>query len=210
MASKNTTTKTAGDSITTSRATSALPTTAVLNPLADLGLTSTKTKINDDTASVSNSDMASSVSSRGRRRRRNRNKGGGAANALTSGMKAPAVLPRIQESKPVRLQLGLNLDVDLELKAHIEGDVSLSLLAEKKYKPRKSPELKVAEDGTAMDKEELFHMRLGRLKLRQKWIDREISSSLTLSVMIGLVVLGFISGFLTAKMGDLIPIPFIS
>lgn len=30
--------------------------------------------------------------------------------------------------KPVRLQLGLNLDVELELKAKIRGDVIISLL----------------------------------------------------------------------------------
>ena len=32
------------------------------------------------------------------------------------------------ETKPVRLQLGLNLDVELELKARLQGDVSLTLL----------------------------------------------------------------------------------
>ena len=40
----------------------------------------------------------------------------------------PTAMPRLAESKPVRLQLGLNLDVELELKAKLQGDVSLTLL----------------------------------------------------------------------------------
>jgi hypothetical protein len=73
----------------------------------------------DDSAS----DVGSSVDSRGRRRRRN-NK----ALAAAGGLSQPAVLPRLAETKPVRLQLGLNLDVELELKARLQGDVSLTLL----------------------------------------------------------------------------------
>lgn len=44
------------------------------------------------------------------------------------GLVQPAVLPRLAETKPVRLQLGLNLDVEVELKARLQGDVSLTLL----------------------------------------------------------------------------------
>ena len=43
-------------------------------------------------------------------------------------MSGPAVMPRLAETKPVRLQLGLNLDVEVELKARLQGDVSLTLL----------------------------------------------------------------------------------
>ncbi|OIW34508.1 hypothetical protein CONLIGDRAFT_638863 [Coniochaeta ligniaria NRRL 30616] len=75
----------------------------------------------DDSAS----DVGSSVSSRGGRRRRRRNN---KALAATGGLAQPAILPRLAETKPVRLQLGLNLDVELELKARIQGDVSLTLL----------------------------------------------------------------------------------
>lgn len=72
----------------------------------------------DDSAS----DLASSVDSRGRRRRRN-NKA-----LAPGGLGQPAVLPRLADTKPVRLQLGLNLDVEVELKARLQGDVSLTLL----------------------------------------------------------------------------------
>lgn len=83
------------------------------DPLADLR------RQLDDSAS----DAASSVDSRGRRRRRNNKQ-----LATTGGIKTGPVLPRLAETKPVRLQLGLNLDVELELKARIQGDVSLTLL----------------------------------------------------------------------------------
>ncbi|KAL2269972.1 hypothetical protein VTJ83DRAFT_2156 [Remersonia thermophila] len=71
----------------------------------------------DDSASD-----ASSVDSRGRRRRRNNKQ------LARGGLTDPAVLPRLADTKPVRLQLGLNLDVELELKARLQGDVSLTLL----------------------------------------------------------------------------------
>jgi len=71
----------------------------------------------DDSASD-----ASSVDSRGRRRRRNK------ALQKSGGLSQPAVLPRLADTKPVRLQLGLNLDVEVELKARLQGDVSLTLL----------------------------------------------------------------------------------
>lgn len=74
----------------------------------------------DDSAS----DLASSVDSRGRRRRRNKQQ----QLATTGGLKTGPVLPRLAETKPVRLQLGLNLDVEVELKARLQGDVSLTLL----------------------------------------------------------------------------------
>ncbi len=74
----------------------------------------------DDTAS----DMGSSVTSRGGRRRRRRNK----VVAPGGNLAQPAILPRLADTKPVRLQLGLNLDVEVELKARLQGDVSLTLL----------------------------------------------------------------------------------
>ncbi|RSL50776.1 hypothetical protein CEP54_011746 [Fusarium duplospermum] len=73
----------------------------------------------DDSASE-----ASSIDSQGRRRRRRNNK----QLATRDGIKTGAVLPRLAETKPVRLQLGLNLDVEVELKARLQGDVSLTLL----------------------------------------------------------------------------------
>lgn len=73
----------------------------------------------DDSASE-----VSSVDSQGRRRRRRNNK----QLATRDGIKTGAVLPRLAETKPVRLQLGLNLDVEVELKARLQGDVSLTLL----------------------------------------------------------------------------------
>ncbi|KAM0329973.1 hypothetical protein ACHAQA_004142 [Verticillium albo-atrum] len=83
----------------------------------------------DDSAS----DAASSVDSRGRRRRRSRNNKALAAKGQggpvgASGLQGPGIMPRLAETKPVRLQLGLNLDVEVELKARLQGDVSLTLL----------------------------------------------------------------------------------
>jgi len=76
-----------------------------------------------------NSSDASSVDSRGnRRRRRNNHNKALAQKGPVGGLTNPAVLPRLAETKPVRLQLGLNLDVELELKARLQGDVSLTLL----------------------------------------------------------------------------------
>ncbi len=40
---------------------------------------------------------------------------------------APVVRPE-KGSKPVRLQLGLNLDAELELKAKLRGDIKISLV----------------------------------------------------------------------------------
>ncbi|KAJ4406311.1 hypothetical protein N0V85_004540 [Neurospora sp. IMI 360204] len=70
-----------------------------------------------------NSDGISSVDSRGRRRRRNKG-----AVQKQGGINGPQILPRLADTKPVRLQLGLNLDVEVELKARLQGDVSLTLL----------------------------------------------------------------------------------
>lgn len=79
-----------------------------------------------------NSSDASSIDSRGNRRRRRRNNNSHnkalAQKGPVGGLTNPAVLPRLAETKPVRLQLGLNLDVELELKARLQGDVSLTLL----------------------------------------------------------------------------------
>lgn len=95
------------------------PPRAVDNVLADLH------RQLDDSASES----GSSVDSRGnRRRRRRRNRNNNNQLAPAGGIKTGPPLPRLAETKPVRLQLGLNLDVELELKARLQGDVSLTLL----------------------------------------------------------------------------------
>jgi hypothetical protein len=78
----------------------------------------------DDSASES----GSSVDSRGGRRRRRRRRNNNNQLAPAGGIETGPVLPRLAETKPVRLQLGLNLDVELELKARLQGDVSLTLL----------------------------------------------------------------------------------
>lgn len=70
------------------------------------------------------SSNAGSTSSGRRRRRARKNKGALAGLAAT----AAPVIQRLEHIKPVRLQLGLNLDVELELKARVQGDVSLTLL----------------------------------------------------------------------------------
>ncbi|CAM1507108.1 Fc.00g067490.m01.CDS01 [Cosmosporella sp. VM-42] len=147
----------------------------------------------DDSAS----DLGSSVDSRGRRRRRNNKQ-----LASTGGIKTGPVLPRLAETKPVRLQLGLNLDVELELKARLQGDVSLTLLVEKKKTSRESTELKPNFSGEVCV-EELFFMRIGVISFRQKWLDREVSSSLTATVMFGIGVAGFLAGFMSSRLLDI-------
>ncbi|KAK1837252.1 hypothetical protein QBC39DRAFT_246508, partial [Podospora conica] len=147
----------------------------------------------------SNSDGASSVGSRGSRRRRNRNNNKALAPASNAGgLTNPAVLPRLADTKPVRLQLGLNLDVELELKARLQGDVSLTLLVEKKTpapRPSSSTELKPDLLGR-VECAEIFFLRLGVLRLRQRWIGREVSTSLTAAAAAALVGGGFVAGVL--------------
>lgn len=95
------------------------------NPTRDEVLADLRRQLGNNAGNDSASD-ASSYDSNGRRRRRRRNN-----RALTTAggaLPAPAVLPRLAETKPVRLQLGLNLDVEVELKARLVGDVSLTLL----------------------------------------------------------------------------------
>ncbi|GAB1311093.1 hypothetical protein MFIFM68171_01303 [Madurella fahalii] len=149
----------------------------------------------DDSASD-----ASSVDSRGRRRRRN-NKQLAQAGGLTN----PAVLPRLADTKPVRLQLGLNLDVEVELKARLQGDVSLTLLVEKQpsARPSSSAELVPDASGVVADEyAELFYMRVGRFRLRQRWINREVSPSLTAAVVLLVATAGFVLGFAAARYWD--------
>ncbi|KAK5658699.1 hypothetical protein OQA88_1508 [Cercophora sp. LCS_1] len=150
----------------------------------------------DDSAS----DVASSVGSRGSRRRRNRNNNKALAQA--GNLNAPAILPRLADTKPVRLQLGLNLDVEVELKARLQGDVSLTLLVEKKPTKRPSTQLRPDLNGVVDGAEELFYMRLGVLRLRQRWIDREVSSSLTVAVALGIAAGGFVAGVLVSRWFD--------
>ncbi|KAK1769886.1 hypothetical protein QBC33DRAFT_556307 [Phialemonium atrogriseum] len=152
------------------------------------------------------SDVGSSVDSRGGRRRRRRNN---KALATTGGLSAPYTLPRLADTKPVRLQLGLNLDVELELKARLQGDVSLTLLVEKKQTPRPSTELKPDSSGV-VEKAELFYMRIGTLRLRQRWIDQELSQSLTVTVAFGLSLGGFVVGFVTSRWLGAVPLPYLS
>jgi hypothetical protein len=64
--------------------------------------------------------------------------------------------------------------------------------------PRTSTELKASLCGV-VEKAEIFYMRIGTLKLRQRWIDREVSPSLTLLVGLGIAAGGFFVGFWTSR-----------
>jgi hypothetical protein len=77
-------------------------------------------------SSNAGSSASSSGGGRGGRRRRRRKP----KPKATLISKAPPVVLRSEakDAKPVRLQIGLNLDVELELKAKIVGDISLSLV----------------------------------------------------------------------------------
>ncbi|KAK4242378.1 hypothetical protein C8A03DRAFT_11431, partial [Achaetomium macrosporum] len=159
----------------------------------------------DDSASD-----VSSVDSRGGRRRRSRSRRNNnkqlaqTGTGTGGGLAGPTVLPRLAETKPVRLQLGLNLDVEVELKARLQGDVSLTLLVEEKpsARPSSSAELRPNARGAVDEYAELFYMRLGRFSLRRRWIDREVSPSLTAAVALLIALGGFVLGFVAAKVLD--------
>lgn len=72
---------------------------------------------------------------------------------------------------------------------------------EKKQAPRPetSAELKPDWNG-CVTAAELFYMRLGTLKLRQRWVDREVSESLTIAVATGLLTLGFVVGLVVGRL----------
>lgn len=72
---------------------------------------------------------------------------------------------------------------------------------EKKQGQRDSTELKPDRAGE-VSVEELFFMRLGTLKFRQNWLDREVSPSLTRAVMFGIGLVGFLSGFVACRLLD--------
>lgn len=72
---------------------------------------------------------------------------------------------------------------------------------EKKKAARKSTELKPNMLGE-VSAEELFFMRLGTLRLRQTWLDREVSASLTASVMLAIGAAGFLLGFVSSRLID--------
>jgi hypothetical protein len=65
--------------------------------------------------------------------------------------------------------------------------------------PRTSRELKPSLSGV-VEKAEIFYMRIGTLRLRQRWIDQEVSPSLTLVVGLGIAAGGFLVGFWTSKL----------
>lgn len=52
------------------------------------------------------------------------------------------------------------------------------------------------------DVDEMFHMRLGKFSFRQRWIDREISPSLTAAVMFSIAAGGFVAGFAASRLLD--------
>jgi len=64
---------------------------------------------------------------------------------------------------------------------------------------RPGEELRLDAQGV-VDKKELFFMRIGTLRLRQRWIDREISPSLTGAVALGIAIGGFALGVLSTRL----------
>jgi hypothetical protein len=56
----------------------------------------------------------------------------------------------------------------------------------------------------------MFFMRIGVLKFRQRWLDREVSESLTAAAVLGILAVGFVAGFATSKLldsWDFLPLP---
>ncbi|KAL8350481.1 hypothetical protein RB598_005675 [Gaeumannomyces tritici] len=121
---------------------------------------------------------------------------------------APAQTAEKKKGVP-RLQLGLNLNVDLELKAHLEGELTIALLVEDKpsTRPTSSTELKLvpspsllreggcARGVTTTGGREVFFMRVGRLRLARRWLDGTGPAALIVAV----AALGFAAGYVTAS-----------
>ncbi|KAK1974726.1 hypothetical protein LZ30DRAFT_607303 [Colletotrichum cereale] len=193
--------------------------------LAELGLQvdDSASSAGGSTTGISTIDSGISVNGGGggsgsgrRRRRRNRNRsnqGGGnnAVNINNNGgngkgslnKQATVTIPRQgagdRDEKPVRLKLGLDLDVDLELKAKLKGDICISLVAERKtFSKRGSTRAKPNWRGE-VGVEEIFHMRIGRFRFRQRWIDREVSESLTVAVGFCIAAGGFVAGLAASR-----------
>ncbi|GKT40088.1 uncharacterized protein ColSpa_00269 [Colletotrichum spaethianum] len=189
--------------------------------LAELGLQAddSASSVGGSSTGISAIDSGVSVNSNGsgrRRRRRNRNRnnqsannangsnnnnnGSGNGNGNLSRQKT-VTIPRQgsdRDEKPVRLKIGLDLDVDLELKAKLKGDICLSLVVERKFSKRESMRVKPNWRGD-VDVEEMFHLRVGKFSFRQRWIDREVSSSLTAAVGFCIAAGGFVAGFAASR-----------
>ncbi|KAH8802089.1 hypothetical protein F5882DRAFT_154154 [Hyaloscypha sp. PMI_1271] len=200
----------------------ASPTTATLP--ADLSNGMSKDAIIEDLRRrLEESELSSnacSSSSGGRRRRRSRkpksslapNLAATAAPALPLLSKTAATTTKKtkpKETKPVKLVVGLNLNLELELKARIEGDITLSLVVEKKGRkslpPRCMEKPMNKKSGGVTEVFDVCYIRMGTFSFRQKWIEREVSDSLTAVVALGVlglgIIVGFICGWATANSG---------
>ncbi|KAK2039100.1 hypothetical protein LZ31DRAFT_599096 [Colletotrichum somersetense] len=193
--------------------------------LAELGLQvdDSASSVGGSTTGISTIDSGISVDGsasgggrrRRRRRNRNRNNQGGENNAIdinnnssnengNFNKQATVTIPRHgggdRDERPVKLKLGLDLDVDLELKAKLKGDICISLVAERKtFSKRGSLRVKPNWRGE-VDVEEIFHMRIGRFRFRQRWIEREVSESLTVAVAFCIAAAGFVAGLAASRL----------
>ncbi|KAJ4405432.1 hypothetical protein N0V82_010318 [Gnomoniopsis sp. IMI 355080] len=169
-----------------------------------------------DTASVFSSDSTgTTTSSNGRRRRRRRNNNNNKnassllANVTTTNSNGLPPIPCKGSSggggggkKPAKLAVGLNLDVELELKAKLGGELTLSMVLEEKPKPRNCPELRMPGEGEFVATE-LFYMRIGTLRYSRRWIDPDavLRGQIFLTALSALVLLlaGFALGWVAAR-----------
>ncbi|TLS24743.1 hypothetical protein PpBr36_08957 [Pyricularia pennisetigena] len=135
---------------------------------------------------------------------RSSNRNGAHSTYRSSASNATEEIPRPTERRKVpKLQLGLNLDLELELKARIDGNVTLCLLVEQEETPRPPssielprPPGRLVEGATVST--ELYHMRIGRLRLGRRWIERDVSASLTATAVAAVAAAGFALGLLVA------------
>lgn len=54
------------------------------------------------------------------------------------------------------------------------------------------------------ERKEMFYMRIGQMSFRQNWVEREVSSLLTLTVCLLILALGILIGFVVGKWVDLV------
>ena len=71
---------------------------------------------------------------------------------------------------------------------------------EKKQTARPSEEM--IADAAGCVRTELFFMRVGTLRLSQRWSEKQVSPELTAVAVLGILLAGFVAGFVAARLQE--------
>lgn len=113
-------------------------------------------------------------------------------NKLTheTGNKPPLVRHRVEKKPPPRpsssTELHLDVPLSISLPQLYESSLPHSIQA-------------TGYDDTSSTREEIFHMRIGKFSFRQRWIDRQVSPSLTYAVATCIALAGFVLGVMAGR-----------